>query len=65
MVTISSRHSFPSWRRSLRQRSAPRLQQIQFRPVRLRPCSIHQANEEFSLMYPGPKTTLPMRGGHS
>jgi hypothetical protein len=24
---------------------------------------VHHANREFGMIYPGPKTTLPMRGG--
>jgi hypothetical protein len=63
MVTVSRRALFPSWRRSLRQLSVSRLHQIQFRPVGLRLFSIHHANKEFGMIYPGPKTTLPMRGG--
>lgn len=65
MVTVSHRAPIPSWRRSLRQLSVPRLHQIQFRPVRLRSFSIHHANKEFGMIYPEPKSTLPMEGGRS
>jgi len=62
MVTVSRRALLPSWRRSLRQLSVPRLRSIQFRPLRLRPFATNHANEEFDMIYPGPKTKLPMGG---
>ena len=63
MVTVSRRALLPLLAPILTPTFCPRLHQIQFRPVRLRPFPIHYTNKEFGMIYPGPKTTLPMRGG--
>jgi hypothetical protein len=63
MVTVSRQPSFPSWRRSLRRLSAPRLQQLQFRPVGSQSFVTPHADEEFGMIYSVSKATLPMGGG--
>jgi len=64
MMTVSRRVLLPFLAPTLVP-SVPHLQQIQFRPARLRPFATNYPNEELGMAYPGSNTELPMEGGRT
>ncbi len=62
MVTVSSRVLLPLLAPILVPTACPTLASNTVPPVRLRPVTTNHANEEFGMIYPEPKITLPMGG---
>jgi len=62
MVTISRQVFLPLLAPILVPTAGPTLASNRLPPVRLRPVATNHANEEFGMIYPGPKITLPMGG---